>query len=451
MQKPSVVYLIDHKGRDLMGAALIAYHLEKLGIVCHMEPLQSWRSSLPAWKPNLILFNHLLSKELANYSSELHKRGILVAVMLNEGLCLGDTQRKYLSQKQHPNVHCDLYLTWNDLHRDELIKQKFVSKPEKVITTGVPRFDFYKQPWLTAYQGTNKKSLAQVLVNTTFALAHFHERTEEEQATLISALGEGKIPEKKDYKGMIKAHYNGRNKLPRFLSELLNDGSFYITLRPHPREDLEFYTQWINKLPENQQKRISLDGKTLIQEAIITSDIVLNCENCTTSVESWIADKPTLTLTFDKHPAFHTETYSKRSPQISEPAAIIKTLQETLKNRKQLEYQDTRQAYLDTWVHKTDGKCAERAAQAIHQAVNNRPCRNPTYPSDFSSLRRKLKLWLAHAFDEPSHTQLKHWIRWKTKGSSGKQPMKYRNYLKAVRPSESKAAMNRIKKAAQSP
>jgi len=63
MQKPSVVYLIDHKGRDLMGAALIAYHLEKLGIVCHMEPLQSWRSSLPAWKPNLILFNHLLSKE----------------------------------------------------------------------------------------------------------------------------------------------------------------------------------------------------------------------------------------------------------------------------------------------------------------------------------------------------------------------------------------------------
>jgi len=304
---------------------------------------------------------------------------------------------------------------------------------------------------LTAYQGTNKKSLAQVLVNTTFALAHFHERTEEEQATLISALGEGKIPEKKDYKGMIKAHYNGRNKLPRFLSELLNDGSFYITLRPHPREDLEFYTQWINKLPEDQQKRISLDGKTLIQEAIITSDIVLNCENCTTSVESWIADKPTLTLTFDKHPAFHTETYSKRSPQISEPAAIIKTLQETLKNRKQLEYQDTRQAYLDTWVHKTDGKCAERAAQAIHQAVNNRPCRNPTYPSDFSSLRRKLKLWLAHAFDEPSHTQLKHWIRWKTKGSSGKQPMKYRNYLKAVRPSESKAAMNRIKKAAQSP
>jgi len=47
-----------------------------------------------------------------------------------------------------PNVHCDLYLTWNDLHRDELIKQKFVSKPEKVITTGVPRFDFYKQPCL---------------------------------------------------------------------------------------------------------------------------------------------------------------------------------------------------------------------------------------------------------------------------------------------------------------
>lgn len=42
-----------------MGDALIAHELGKLGIDCHLEPLQSWQAAVYAYEPNLVIFNHL--------------------------------------------------------------------------------------------------------------------------------------------------------------------------------------------------------------------------------------------------------------------------------------------------------------------------------------------------------------------------------------------------------
>ena len=444
MEKQRIVFLIDHKGRDLMGAALIAHHLEKLGYEVHLEPLQSWRSCLPAWKPSMIIFNHLSTKLLADYSEELHKRGILVAVLLNEGFCLKDSGRKYLSEPQHPNIHCDLFLTWNTLHRDELIKYQFVTPPENAITTGVPRFDFYRQPWSSIYQKENRQELTQVLVNTTFAIAHYYERSEKDQALLIAAMGNGKVDETSDYKKLIRAHYVGMRKLPEFLKLLLNSGKHQITLRPHPREELTFYKSFIENLPAEQKQRISLNKEEQIQSAIITADIILNCEDCTTSVESWMAQKPTITLTFAKDPAFFTSTYAERSPQVAEPQDLIPAIELALSSPDQPEYKELREAYLNKWLFKTDGRSAQRAANAIHEILSTAP-NTPAYPKDFSSLRRGFKVRLTHLINEPSHFQVKHWIKRMLFGENCKQSMKYRDYLKAVRPSESHDAVEKIR------
>ncbi len=448
MPSDSIVILVDHKDRDLMGAALIAYHLEGMGIACHLEPLQSWRSCLPAWRPSMILFNHLNTKALSDFSEDLHRRGVLVGVLLNEGMCLADAQRVYLSQKQHPGIHCDLFLTWNEKHREELIRNGFVSPPENVITTGVPRFDLYCEPWSSAYRRKRDSPLTHVLVNTTFAFAHFHDRSEGEQASLISALGEGKIPEKRDYKSMIAAHHRGRAKLPGFIDEMLRHGGYEITVRPHPREDLGFYMDYIAGLPGDQRERVRLDGKAPVQEAIITSDVVLNCENCTTSMETWISGKPSLTLVFERHPAFFAENSSTRSPLVSDPKELPGALENALAHPEQPEYRDARQAYLNEWIFRTDGKCALRVAEAIRKELGNRSNLSPSYPTDFPSLRRGLKSRFARLFDEPSHTQLKHWFRWKIRGTRGKHSMKYRSYLKAVRPSDVSQAMARLRSAA---
>ena len=53
-----VVYLVDNKRRDLAMAALIALQLERRGIECVLEPLESYRAVLAADRPDMIIFNH---------------------------------------------------------------------------------------------------------------------------------------------------------------------------------------------------------------------------------------------------------------------------------------------------------------------------------------------------------------------------------------------------------
>lgn len=450
MTSHTIVILIDHKGRDLMGAALIAHHLERLGYVVHLEPLQSFKTSIPAWKPSLVIVNHIVHANMANYSAELHKRGILVACLLNEGLCLSDSNRKYMSERQYDNIHCDLFLTWNELHTQELIKYHFVSPPEHTITVGCPRFDFYQKPWDQAFLKQRKDSRINILLNTTFAIAHFYDRSEEEQHQLYKSMGDGQIRETVDYKSLIKAHHDGLHKLPEFLIPLIESAKYNIILRPHPREELSFYNDFIARLPTNQKALIRVDKKESIQSAILNADIVLNCEDCTTSVESWIANKPTITLTFEKNPVFFTKTYAERAPQIDAPDKLIAAIEHALNHPEQEEYKAVRDDYLHQWLYKMDGKRALSAAESIHRVITELDPQ-PDFPKDFTSMRRGLKLRLNHLFNEPSHSQFKHFIKKRLFGENCKQSIKYRDYLKAVRPNEASSAIEKIRKIKNAP
>ena len=435
MSNYSIVILVDLKVRDQLGVSLIAHHLEDLGIKAHLEPLESWRSCINAWKPDMIIFNHLLHSHITDLSEKLHQWGILVGCLLNEGLALNDSARTYLSEPQFPNVHCDLFLTWNKVHQECLREAKLVTPPENAIAIGVPRFDFYHQPWSNYYLKPKKTTRTRILLNTTFALSHFFKESPEKRKSLYVSLGNGKIPVAIDYNKMIDDHYHSRDRLIDYLKPLLDSQNYDITLRPHPREDTVFYKDLIASLPADQQKLITLDPNAPVFSAILNSDIVLNCEDCTTSVESWIAKKPTLTLTFTKNPAFFTELYATCSPQVSEPSALIQAITRDLETPEQPDYQAQRKSYLEKWLFKTDGQSAFRAAQEINRVLKEK-APTPKVPFSFSGTRRGLKVKLFQAIDEPGHTKLRFIIKKALFKERGKMSLRYRDYIKAIKPSE---------------
>src|SRR5258706_9352795 len=84
--RPRAVLLVDSKTRDLPVAALIAHHLNALGVDCFLEPLEAYRAVLGAYRPQLILFNHLTASHLVDYSKRLAQMGVLTAVLPNEGI-----------------------------------------------------------------------------------------------------------------------------------------------------------------------------------------------------------------------------------------------------------------------------------------------------------------------------------------------------------------------------
>lgn len=436
---PSALIFVDLPGRDLMGDALIAHELGKLGVECHLEPLQSWQAAVYAYEPNFVLFNHLTTEKLADFSAELKKSDVLVGCLLNEGLAYEKSAREFVSKRQYSNIHCDLFLCWNDAHREALIAHEFCSPPEMARTVGCPRFDFYKEPKSDVYRTKEPKKDDRpiLLVNTTFATAHFHTMPKENTDRFFEPWKD-KIAGLQDYMAVVKAHYDSRAMLPSYLEQLLKTLEYRIILRPHPREELAFYQEWIISLPPEQRELITLETDTRNNPpftSILQSDVVINCEDCTTAMEAWLAGKPTISIALTQFPYWFTENYKRLSPIADSPDSMVSKVKDALASPAQEEYAQDREIHLDRWLGGHDGTSARRAAKEIHDLITRRNNR-PKIPARFSNLRKKWKLFFFHAFDQPYTFRPKHYFRQRFKSRQEQVSIKYRNYLKSIRPSD---------------
>jgi surface carbohydrate biosynthesis protein len=437
------IIFVDLIDRDLMGDALIAHELEKRGVTCYLEPLETWQAAIHAYKPHLVLYNHLTVRHLANFSQDMKKWGVLVGCLMNEGLLYSDSARMFSSKRQHNHMHCDLYLTWNTIHRDELIKQNFCTPPESASTIGCPRFDYYKEPWCQVYQQPrNNDGLPVILVNGTSALAHLYTMPRENADKFFEPWMD-KIEGVKDYWGLVEAHYKNRVGTPAYIDPLIRSGKYRIIIRPHPREELAFYEQWFETLTEEERSRVSLSINEPPPVAIFKSDVVLNCEDCTTSMEAWLAGKPTITLALEQHPYWFTETYKRLSPIAYEAEQVDEMIGLALKNPDQPDYAPIRQEHLEKWLYSTDGRCAKRAAEQIANIIKEKNL-TPSIPFSLRGFWKKWKLLILKAFNEPYTARPKHILRRLFSSKHEQVSIRYRDYLKGVRRSGAEEAMQTL-------
>jgi len=442
------VILVDSKSRDLMGDALIAHHLEKRGIDCKLEPLASWRSCVGAWKPDFILFNHLGAQHLADFSQQCRKWGIVTGVLLNEGICYVEGDLQYISRRTFDNIHCDLMLSWNELHRQELIGQNFCETPKQVVAVGVPRFDFYKAPWKRLYE----KKIADtdrpvILANANFPLAPLND-LQPEVVDRFFAPWKDEIPIYADYWNAVRAQKPGREKFLEFVETLLEADKYYVIVRPHPRENASFYEEWVARLPEKYRRQMRLAVKENITELIINCDLELSCENCTTALEAWVVGKPTVGLAFSRHPFSYTPEIAALLPECDDPSEIVSLVDAGLADPKQEAYTEGRWKHIEKWTYRIDGRAAERVADQIAAAIEKRP--GPKKISlGLSDIRRGLKLRLTRLIGEPSNATPWLIITRLLQLKRGLVNPRYLTYLKGIRPAEEKHARKLIRSLGQ--
>jgi surface carbohydrate biosynthesis protein len=440
---PTAVIFVDSKSRDLMGAALIAHHLEKTGMKCRLEPLEAWRACVGAWRPDFILLNHLNAKHLSDFSQYCRKSGIFVGMLPNEGIFYVDGTLDYNSRKQFPGTHCDRVFCWNLEHRDALIRSGYAA-PEHIIPVGVPRFDFYVKPWRALFE----KQIAPpgrpvILVNSNFPLAHFKDLPRK-FADNFFAQWSHINPIYADYWGAINASVAGRLRFLDHLAALLAADKYHVIVRPHPREDPNFYREWYKTVPISQRDHLHIAFKDNISELIANSDLEISCENCTTTMEAWICKKPTIGLVFERHPFFYTPEVGRLLPECGDPDQLVGMVDNALKRPDQAEYATARQKHMEKWMYKIDGHSALRVAEVIASMVAKRPGSKRIQLS-FSDLRRGIKLRVARIFGEPCNVSPVLFFRRLVRGERGQQTLRYRDYLKAVRPVDERRARDLIK------
>jgi surface carbohydrate biosynthesis protein len=441
---PVVVIVVDSKIRDLMGLALIAVHLENMGVECHIEPLEAWRACVGAWKPDFILFNHLNAGHLADFSQHCKEWGILTGVLPNEGIFYIEGTMEYNSRKAQPHMHCDRMFCWSELHRQALIANRFCENPGHIVAVGVPRFDYYRHPWNRLYARPRPAGARpRILVNANFPLAHFME-VPPKSADDFFGQWKDIIPIYKDYWTIIKASQAGLERFPAFVKKLIETDKYDIIVRPHPRENPSFHLDWIAALTPRQRERVRFAPKDNIADLILNSDLEISCENCTTSLEAWMAGLPTVGLAFERHPFFYAPEVGGLQPECDDPDDIVGLVEKALKDPSQAEFADARNAHLEKWICMPDGCASKRTAREIVNAIATRA--KPARPVlSFSERRRGMKLRLARLLGEPYHVQPSHFFKRILLGDRGHQSIRYRDYLKAVRPAEERRARELIR------
>lgn len=418
----NIVYLVDNKKRDLPGVVLLSYYLEKMGIKCNIEPLESWKACLYKYKPDMIIFNHLLGSHLVEYSKYLKEVGILVGVLPNEGILYNKEVLDFNASKFHNGAHIDYFFVWNEAHKDAILKgNKLLDMKVEII--GVPRFDFYFPPFKQVLNNEKKT----ILICTNFVFSQFLYK-DKSIAEKLFAPWKGRIESYSDYWGLIKTNAKSRELFFDFLNEIVNSKKYKIILKPHPSEDTKVYDDWYNSLNKNLKMYVDYDKTSFIWELIPKCDIEIACETCTTSLESWIAGKKTIELELTQHPVFYHEFISKMSSTCKNPEKILDLIEDVLEQETSEEQNVLRVKHLEKWCDSPNGNSTFKLATIINNAISDV---KPDFSNiKFSYKRKSYKLSLLDIFRKPYNYDL--FLNFKSKINFSKYGDKIRVYNKTV-------------------
>lgn len=436
-----VVILVDNRTRDLPVATLIKYHLRALGVECHLEPLEAYRGVLAACRPGMIVFNHLTASHLVDYSRKLGAMEVLTAVLPNEGILYDEGELRYNAGKFHRDAHIDYYFCWNEPHRQALLEHGF-DKSTRIEVVGVPRFDFYFEPWSRVFyrKPAQRRLRPKVLVCTNFVTAKFWDLPREEGDKFFAAWKD-RIPIHQDYWCAIEAQHKARARLFYYLDKIAASSLFDLVLRPHPSEHHQPYLNWLQQRSGPQRERVVLDNFSNITPLILDCDLEISCETCTTALESWIAGKPTLELNFEKNPLWFHPEHGACNVACDDPEKIVPAIQQQLQSFDPKNPPENRHRHLQKWCHSPDGTSCLQLARLIDRALRDQP------PADWSRLdgvdhRRGFKLRFLKGLSLPYH--FNPFLGIKSRLLPQRYAIKSFAYRKSIKPADVREAQRRL-------
>jgi len=401
-----IVFLIDNKRRDLMVAGVIGRHLEEKGHKVFYEPLEATFAVLAAYRPDVIVFNHLSASHLVAYSRRLHDLGVIVAVLPNEGVAYQKESQDFLALKGYANAWIDIYFCWNR-PLSEAVKRNDAGGAIQAPVVGVPRFDLYFEPFVSHWRKTCAwldTTRPNVLVCTNYALAKYHTLPVEEADKLFRSWADS-ITWMKDYRGCIAVQYRNRERLFSFLQALAISERYNVILRPHPNEEADWYVRRLAEMPDRLGSRIRLAVNENITQLIVNCDLEISMDSCTTAMESWIAGKPTIDLPMESHEILTKAAVQGLNTTCDDPSALPDMVASALINPVSEELCLKRAAHLETWCSSPDGTSSLRVATFLNDVADRRGEIDYADRLTLDDRRKALKLKILRAFGLPYNWQ----------------------------------------------
>ena len=371
--------LCDQKWRDLPNLAAIKVQLEKLG---HRVLLSTTKDAMPmirAFRPDCVVFNHLFGQRYRDLATVLRKAGVAIVLLPTEGVT-HPCSLALMSGESTDYSLADMLLPWNQPVAD-MITERWGGGEEKVPVVGCTRFDFYDPQFESAVVSREKfcrrfdldPNKPIITWATQYVFAHLHTSPAEREKFLSDTADFGLdafFQRQRTTSDEVPAiHYDARGAAAESVLKLVKAiPDAQVILKPHPAEDQKFYRRLIDECASGNLRFCPQD---YIWNVLNASEVHLH-RHCTTAVEAWNWNKPTIEMAMNSR----HESWPEReagSDIAQDGDGLISLVRGYLDGAKVDEQRrQYRQAYIDRWFGGEHGRRCIRAAEKIDNLLRTR-------------------------------------------------------------------------------
>lgn len=368
-----IAIVVDHPRRDLAGLCLTAEALSQRGAVCHLVPFNLQRKEIWALRPHLVLLNYVRRGANEDLGRLLREAGVRVGVLDTEGGVWPSLDEFTRLLWSDPELLAGIrpYCAWGENLGKHVVAAGLMPA-SSVVVTGCPRFDLYHPKWrgltLGAGRGAPVATKPRVLINTNFSDANPRFKTLAEQERVMLGLGY----QQSEVRTMLDTQASAIHLTIEMADRLATDfPNAQIILRPHPFEDPARYAA-----PLASRGNVEVNAEGPVQAQILQSVAVIQ-RSCTTAIESAISGVPTFSPQWI--PAF---MLNECCEAVSEPCDAYASLKARLESAMQgcharsPEVTNRVDGVVRGWFHRIDGGAAERVAEQVMKACQDRPTVN---------------------------------------------------------------------------
>ena len=372
MSRKIILIGVDHKWRDLPGYAYLAELLEKkynhkVILVRNYDEVKYWQ----AFKPNVIIINHLLEKIRREWIKRLPPQ-IKVIILPTEGITTyTKNMANLLGGEREEYKYITALLSWIDFLEEYWHPGCFLDK-EKIIPIGIPRFDFFfnskiRSVFKSPEHLRKKLKIPYEAKVITFFLNFVYATVADRNIKLWKKI---LIDQGYNPRPYIKIAYKDLKAREKFIStikKLIKTFSDYIFLiKPHPNEDFYFYKKYLNKI-----SNLKIVPNLYSIEALSISDLVVQ-RRCITGLEAAILNKPAIDYTYQTLEAYDGDLVKGIWPQANTEEELFDLIACWRRgNFKVWEMcRKEREERLRKWVSLNKGKATEKAAEVIDKIAN---------------------------------------------------------------------------------
>jgi len=388
-QSKRILFIVDHKHRDLPGLALIGYYLSQNGHKVKYVALWQEDELLESFDPHVVVLPKPVynNKKLIKMIQDGRKRVVIhTEGAKREGVIF------------NIDLAPDLFFFWNESEFNRY-KNREEYGETKMILVGSPRIDFlnkrFEKLYLSREDFLTKHGLdpsKKTITISTHTVASFHsvEYVKFKKKQLSKLLNYDF-----DYdKFLVGCHW----LLDYTVSMLEAFGEMFpeinFILKPHPNENVLF---WSNKIKEINRKNIAICLGENINQFLVCSDIHVAHNGCTTTAEAVCKGIPTIEIFNDVADEFYPKDRLKmanhkvRNHQDMKKAIIDELRINRKGNMDEYLNRNYVKTYLDNNFYKRDGlRCLEYALE-IDRLVDSIPFEiQPNTDSYYSDLIKEI-------------------------------------------------------------